>query len=632
MFNSIFTKKDPVADVVSKIIEEGNANDDHFSKQSQKMQEAINLHLRKGKNYDDAVTSAKKQVKESWDDDEDDDVKRADAELKRMKAKPIHADKKTDPDKEIGKLAKKTPKEVDEEVEQIGEISGDLALKYKNNALGGKSIDDVSPKRQSGVTLAHRKVSQSITNVPGRHAKVAATWKEESEQIDELSKDTLGSYVKKSSDAADKHLKLANSAAQRSKTAADTKQFLKHSEKFGKRTSGLKMAVDGLNKEEAVSEDKWTDIADGPWKKSNRTPGQAASAAANAAGKGLKSIKDMKKKEMKKEEAVSEDKWTDIAAGNWKKSNRSTSSAISAAANAAGKGLKGTQHKLDVAEPKGKLTGADFKKLRKEDAEQIDEKNWIAGAIKKPGALHKQLHVPADEKIPVSKLASASHKGGKLGQRARLAVTLKKMHHEEVEQVNESHYGDMSHAAKELVLHADNDVHLHHTSHAPIMHNLSKKMKNGTYHPEKAKKLWAYHADRAAQSYAKHHGDGTPWHKMFSTSDRKAAASHWEDMHRHQLNETIEEAKGPTSTYGLDTFAQEDSVTPLSRVKQLARHSMTKIKNEMLGKAGATSEEVDPSVKTTDTLKGRVKGGDKDDVGPGSDAKSTKIKFTPGPK
>jgi hypothetical protein len=209
---------------------------------------------------------------------------------------------------------------------------------------------------------------------------------------------------------------------------------------------------------------------------------------------------------------------------------------------------------------------------------------------------------------------------------------LDKIKKEEVEQVNESHYGDMSHAAKELVLHADNDAHLHHTSHLPIMHNLSKKMKKGEYHPEKAKKLWAYHADRAAQSYAKHHGDGTPWHKMFSTSDRKSAASHWEDMHRHQLNESIEEAKGPTSTYGLDTFAQEDSTTPLNRVKELARCSMKRIKNEMLGKAGATSEEVDPSVKTTDTLRGRKSGGKDDDVGPGSDFKSTKIKFTPGPK
>jgi len=54
-------------------------------------------------------------------------------------------------------------------------------------------------------------------------------------------------------------------------------------------------------------------------------------------------------------------------------------------------------------------------------------KNWIAGAIKKPGALRKELGVKKGEKIPAAKLAKAAEKGGKLGQRARLAETLKKM-------------------------------------------------------------------------------------------------------------------------------------------------------------------------------------------------------------
>ena len=52
-------------------------------------------------------------------------------------------------------------------------------------------------------------------------------------------------------------------------------------------------------------------------------------------------------------------------------------------------------------------------------------KNWIAGAIKKPGALHEQLGVPKGEKIPAKKLAKAAKAPGKLGQRARLAETLK---------------------------------------------------------------------------------------------------------------------------------------------------------------------------------------------------------------
>jgi hypothetical protein len=54
-------------------------------------------------------------------------------------------------------------------------------------------------------------------------------------------------------------------------------------------------------------------------------------------------------------------------------------------------------------------------------------KNWIAGAIKKPGALRASMGVKKGEKIPAGKLAKAAEKGGKTGQRARLAQTLRKM-------------------------------------------------------------------------------------------------------------------------------------------------------------------------------------------------------------
>lgn len=53
--------------------------------------------------------------------------------------------------------------------------------------------------------------------------------------------------------------------------------------------------------------------------------------------------------------------------------------------------------------------------------------NWIQSAIKKPGALKKSLGVKKGEKIPAKKLAAAAKAPGKLGQRARLAQTLKKM-------------------------------------------------------------------------------------------------------------------------------------------------------------------------------------------------------------
>lgn len=54
-------------------------------------------------------------------------------------------------------------------------------------------------------------------------------------------------------------------------------------------------------------------------------------------------------------------------------------------------------------------------------------KNWIQEAIKKPGALRKSLKVKAGETIPAKTLDKAAKAPGKLGQRARLAKTLKKL-------------------------------------------------------------------------------------------------------------------------------------------------------------------------------------------------------------
>ena len=51
--------------------------------------------------------------------------------------------------------------------------------------------------------------------------------------------------------------------------------------------------------------------------------------------------------------------------------------------------------------------------------------NWIARAIGKKGALHKELGVPEGTKIPAKKLAAAAKKGGTEGKRAQLAETLR---------------------------------------------------------------------------------------------------------------------------------------------------------------------------------------------------------------
>lgn len=55
--------------------------------------------------------------------------------------------------------------------------------------------------------------------------------------------------------------------------------------------------------------------------------------------------------------------------------------------------------------------------------------NWIAGAIKHKGALRKTLHAKAGQPIPHAALVKAAHSPNKkTAARARLAMTLKKMH------------------------------------------------------------------------------------------------------------------------------------------------------------------------------------------------------------
>lgn len=57
----------------------------------------------------------------------------------------------------------------------------------------------------------------------------------------------------------------------------------------------------------------------------------------------------------------------------------------------------------------------------------MQEKMWIAGAIKKPGALRKSLGVKKGEKIPAKALKKAEKsKNPKTRKRAILAETLSK--------------------------------------------------------------------------------------------------------------------------------------------------------------------------------------------------------------
>lgn len=123
--------------------------------------------------------------------------------------------------------------------------------------------------------------------------------------------------------------------------------------------------------------------------------------------------------------------------------------------------------------------------------------------------------------ISIDTARKAANKAAELEGKA----TLKKINH-----IKKTGYKEPD--VRELMLHADNDQQMYNSSHKPIKSNLAKKKAKGIYDPEKAKKLWGHHANRAAQSYHKQHGSrDTHWHKMFSTADRREAARRWAEKH-----------------------------------------------------------------------------------------------------
>jgi len=74
----------------------------------------------------------------------------------------------------------------------------------------------------------------------------------------------------------------------------------------------------------------------------------------------------------------------------------------------------------------GQVTKADILKGRGVFKKGGSSK-FIQKAIKKPGSLRKSLGIKKGKTIPKSKLKAAAKKPGKLGQRARFAITLGKL-------------------------------------------------------------------------------------------------------------------------------------------------------------------------------------------------------------
>ena len=101
----------------------------------------------------------------------------------------------------------------------------------------------------------------------------------------------------------------------------------------------------------------------------------------------------------------------------------------------------------------------------------MKKKNWIKDAIKKPGALRESLGVKEGKTIPAKKLEKAAKAPGKLGQRARLAQTLKKMNAAEGGMVDTSKMTKKQTAKVGKVMGEFKDKSLHSGKGGPVVKN-----------------------------------------------------------------------------------------------------------------------------------------------------------------
>ncbi len=125
------------------------------------------------------------------------------------------------------------------EADRVASLKREDPEVRKKLRIRSKERNDDSKKRLDGVSLAFKKLTGN--------AKVQAT--EDVEQIDEISKKTLGNYVKKANDEINDRAKAYGELSAQ-KRFNYTKGEFNNAIKLDRRNRGIKMVVNKLTKEE----------------------------------------------------------------------------------------------------------------------------------------------------------------------------------------------------------------------------------------------------------------------------------------------------------------------------------------------------------------------------------------------
>ena len=168
-----------------------------------------------------------------------------------------------------------------EEVEQVDELSRKTLASYVKKA-GGTSLDSAAALALDGNRKKAKLRAKSVERAADRLAK------EEVEQVDELSKGTLGSYVKKASGrVADKSRHAGDIENRRDISPAAKEVLAKQNRKIDNSLKGISRATDRLTKEDVEQVDELSKGTLGSYV--NKAAGSAATHTGAAAAYGSSS-------------------------------------------------------------------------------------------------------------------------------------------------------------------------------------------------------------------------------------------------------------------------------------------------------------------------------------------------------
>lgn len=89
--------------------------------------------------------------------------------------------------------------------------------------------------------------------------------------------------------------------------------------------------------------------------------------------------------------------------------------------------------------------------------------------------------------------------------------------------------------SRELELYTTNNGGLYRQMITPIINNLHKKYKRGTYDADKAVDLWYNVATEGAKLYNREFGSGSQWSRLFNVQCRYTVAVNLESYYKEEV-------------------------------------------------------------------------------------------------